>query len=586
MTSPWIADSVASAKYPVYTRGNAGEVMPDPVSPLSASIGITGPGEQGWRDAYVRAGAMDADEFELDRPNTCAVFGGYLYLNLSLIRIYGVRMPGLTPEIADKQYLGDLPGVLAYADEARPTDESPKHMALMAQYLGELLARDDFPEARADRDEVARWVARRPDLSAMSDQELVDFARSFAPLYRRLFCQHILMSGASGVGIGTVAQILAEIGRPELLMTVMAGLGDVDSAAPSFALWELGRLVRGSASLTALFDAGISGLEARLADAAAAGDNDAAEFEWRFGHFLRDYGCRGPNEWEFRSLVWGTKPELPLAAIERMRLAADADSPTARTDVRAAERAAATAEVQAVLAGNAEAALMFDAGLRLAHITNIGRERTKTNNIRIVHEMRLAFRELGRRMVARGALDTVEQLFMLVDSELDLFVADPAAYTAVVREREAYYTSLWDLEPPFVSVGAPPPTSQWPRRSRPGDGSVATSVVGAVLSGIAGCPGKAVGRARVVLDPADPRGLEPGEVLIAPFTDPSWTPLFVPAAAVVVDVGAQITHAVIVSRELGLPCVVSVTGATRSIPDGALVEVDGSAGTVTVLELP
>jgi len=75
-------------------------------------------------------------------------------------------------------------------------------------------------------------------------------------------------------------------------------------------------------------------------------------------------------------------------------------------------------------------------------------------------------------------------------------------------------------------------------------------------------------------------------VLIAPFTDPSWTPLFVPAAAVVVDVGAQITHAVIVSRELGLPCVVSVTGATRAIPDGALVEVDGAAGTVTVLELP
>ena len=112
------------------------------------------------------------------------------------------------------------------------------------------------------------------------------------------------------------------------------------------------------------------------------------------------------------------------------------------------------------------------------------------------------------------------------------------------------------------------------------------AVVGTSLSGIPGCPGVARGRARVVLDPADPRGLEPGDVLIAPYTDPSWTPLFVTAAAVVVDVGAQITHAVIVSRELGLPCVVSVTGATRSIPDGALVEVDGTAGTVTVLELP
>ena len=73
---------------------------------------------------------------------------------------------------------------------------------------------------------------------------------------------------------------------------------------------------------------------------------------------------------------------------------------------------------------------------------------------------------------------------------------------------------------------------------------------------------------------------------MAPITDPSWTPLFVPAAAVVVDVGAQVSHAVIVSRELGIPCVVSVHDATRIIPDGAVVTVDGIAGTVTVTELP
>ena len=73
---------------------------------------------------------------------------------------------------------------------------------------------------------------------------------------------------------------------------------------------------------------------------------------------------------------------------------------------------------------------------------------------------------------------------------------------------------------------------------------------------------------------------------VAPHTDPSWTPLFVPVEAVVVDVGGQMSHAVIVSRELGRPCVVAATDATRRIPDGALVSVDGGAGTVTVLELP
>jgi pyruvate,water dikinase len=72
-------------------------------------------------------------------------------------------------------------------------------------------------------------------------------------------------------------------------------------------------------------------------------------------------------------------------------------------------------------------------------------------------------------------------------------------------------------------------------------------------------------------------------VLVAPITDPSWTPLFVPAAGVIVDVGAPLSHAIIVSRELGIPCVVSVTDATRRIPDGAFVEVNGDNGTVTVL---
>jgi pyruvate,water dikinase len=87
-----------------------------------------------------------------------------------------------------------------------------------------------------------------------------------------------------------------------------------------------------------------------------------------------------------------------------------------------------------------------------------------------------------------------------------------------------------------------------------------------------------------VLDPHDPGDLSPGDVLIAPITDPAWTPLFVGLAVVVVDVGAPPSHAMIVSRELGIPCVVSVAEASVRIPAGAVVEVDGDAGTVTVLQ--
>ena len=73
---------------------------------------------------------------------------------------------------------------------------------------------------------------------------------------------------------------------------------------------------------------------------------------------------------------------------------------------------------------------------------------------------------------------------------------------------------------------------------------------------------------------------------MAPITDPSWTPLFVSAGGVIVDVGAAQSHAMIVSRELGIACVPSVTDATRRIPDGATVTVNGDAGTVTIVALP
>lgn len=79
---------------------------------------------------------------------------------------------------------------------------------------------------------------------------------------------------------------------------------------------------------------------------------------------------------------------------------------------------------------------------------------------------------------------------------------------------------------------------------------------------------------------------QPGDILIAPVADPAWTPLFLTAGGVILNVGGQISHATIVSRELGLPCVVSLEHATERIPDGAEVDLDGGTGTVRVVRLP
>ena len=261
------------------------------------------------------------------------------------------------------------------------------------------------------------------------------------------------------------------------------------------------------------------------------------------------------------------------------RLAGPVDPQAAAVD----ERDRVAAELREKIAGDPETAGLFEAALKSAQLFLAGRERAKTNVVRVINEARVALYEYGRRLVDRGVIADVEQVFMVTDDELDALRAQPEAFKDVIAERWEQYQRLFDYEPVFVVNGRVPGLDEMTRRD---SRRVATAGVGAVLSGAAGSGGLASGPARVVLDASDPLKLEPGDVLIAPQTDPSWVPLMVAAAAVVVNVGAQGSHAMIVSRELGVPCVVSVADATSVIPDGAVVTVDGTAGTVTINSLP
>src|SRR5215831_6340175 len=172
---------------------------------------------------------------------------------------------------------------------------------------------------------------------------------------------------------------------------------------------------------------------------------------------------------------------------------------------------------------------------------------------------------------------------LLPNSELAQYMRDPKTFTHTIEERWALRDRFAHVTPPFFITSQEQVPSIEDLEAVPGVSS-GKAKQGEVLKGNAGASGVAQGRARVVLDPGDARGLQPNEVLVAPLTDPAWTPLFLPAAAVVVNVGALLSHAVIVCRELGIPCVVAVAGATDRLADGAMLEVDGTAGTVTVLD--
>ncbi len=168
--------------------------------------------------------------------------------------------------------------------------------------------------------------------------------------------------------------------------------------------------------------------------------------------------------------------------------------------------------------------------------------------------------------------------FLLTIDQLPAALADAASLEDVITERRARRDFLQARIPPFWFEGDVPDPATWELRAE----SRRPDRAARVIEGMGVCSGSATGTARIVHDPTDPRELEPGDILIAPVTDPAWTPLFLAVAGVVVDVGAQQSHAAIVARELGIPAVVSAVGASTTIPDGALVTVDGSLGTVTV----
>jgi rifampicin phosphotransferase len=578
MQDRWFTDRRVGERFPYYTRGNAADVLADPVSPLGWTFLWEGAISRGARDGFIVFGLVDWDEFEMpDDPECFGLFGGYFYNPLSIVRLMGARLPGASPDQIDRAYFDPNPEIPPYV--AEPWHESERHAAKLAESLGWVMTTDALREVDEEKVLADRLRDDRPDLAAAGDGALLARARSLRPHLQQMFETSIWASLGASVGPGALGAIAEGLGDPTLTIRLLGGI-EVDSAKPTFAMWDLSRLVRGSQELTEQFDAGIDGLAGRLAASTSA---DGTAFNEAFARFEHDFGSRGPNEWDLRCRSWETHPELALVAIERMRAADDSAAPTSRHDEAVADRERAAAEVRERLAAGgdeaAEALGTFEAAMRSSGVFLPARERYKTNCIKVIGEIRVCFLELGRRMVERGALDRADQVWFLVDDELDHFRHEPGAFTETLRQREAEYLELYGLEPPFMVTNAAKPLDQWTRR---GGSTVAVAEAGTVLSGTAGSGGRAQGRARVLLDPSDPFALEPGDILVTLNTDPSWTPLFVPAAGVVTEIGALGSHAMIISRELGIPCVVSVKDATKVIPDGAEVTVDGTLGTVTI----
>ncbi len=426
---------------------------------------------------------------------------------------------------------------------------------------------------------VEAWEARQPNLANATDDELLAYLRDYPPHLQRAFRNHMVTTALSAIVSGVLSDGATAAGKPGLVVELIGAADDVVSAQYSQQLWAIAQQVQASPALTAAFAEGVTGIGARIE--ALSGDNVAA-FRSAFAAFIATHGHRGPNDWELSSRTWENTPELAYAAIDRMRLSTRDLSPHERVADTEQVRAAAAAQVLPSLKGLDKA--NFRKALKAVQWWSRGRESTRDLAVRVSNPTRRVFFELARRAAERGGVTELRDVAMLdARTELAVYMRDPASMVGLIKERAALRDRFAAVTPPFFINGQDEVPSIEELEAAAVPAAAAVAVSGDVLQGSPGAPGVARGRARVVHDPGDPEGLEPDEILIAPLTDPAWTPLFLPAAAVVVNVGALMSHAVIVSRELGIPCVVAVEGATQRIITGTMVEVDGTAGTVRVL---
>jgi phosphohistidine swiveling domain-containing protein len=275
---------------------------------------------------------------------------------------------------------------------------------------------------------------------------------------------------------------------------------------------------------------------------------DAPEFHAAVLAELELIGHRGPAELEMLSTSYADIPELLVRMVARATSASPPPQPCRpRIPLRAKPVAA------------------------LAARQIRDREVRRDKMVRANWVLRSLLREYGRRLVDSGIFDTADDVFYLLVDELD---ALPADVSEVVTRRRAEHRRLATVVPPTVFSGS------WQRSNT----SAPALTSGDTLRGVGVCGGRVRGRVRIVR-PETIDELQPGEILVAEVTDVGYTAAFCYAAAVVTELGGPMSHAAVVAREFGFPCVVDAQGATKSLPPGALVEVDGGTGEIRVLEL-
>jgi len=382
----------------------------------------------------------------------------------------------------------------------------------------------------------------------------------------------ILPALPPAVGTGFIAgalagKLLGSLATDDERRIVLRALPHNPTTEMDLALWRLAEEVRGDpASARAVSETPPEQLAQDYGEGTMPPKLQAG-----LAGFLRLYGHRAVAEIDLGLPRWREDPTYILEVLGNYLRLDDpelAPEERFRRAAREAEEMVDELTRRAGRKGRLRGALV---GFFLGRVRELSgmREMPKFCIILLLARARELLWSVGEELAETGRLGKAEDIFFVTLPEARGALTSGADLRPVVSERRAGYEGELDrrhVPRILLSDGTEP--------------AVEAAADGA-LRGTPASPGTATAEARVILEPSG-AGLEPGEILVAPSTDPGWTPLFLTAGGLVMEMGGAMSHGAVVAREYGIPAVVGVPGATERISTGERITVDGSAGTVVV----
>ncbi|MDP2871120.1 MAG: PEP/pyruvate-binding domain-containing protein [Bacillota bacterium] len=591
LPDPWGYNDSLSGDF-LWTNVNIGEGLPGVLTPFSWGL---------VRVFFDRAARQVFGVLAEGVPLFGNVFGR-LYLNLSgrasVVRSVAWVLPGPLFEKLAKTAWEDIWGLvpdglglpLVPVSPVATYARLPRSAFLFARALWRHQTRFRRFRARSAGDVrmLRERLAGATDPGALADL----WAAEIEP--RLLLAGMMVMFTAAATAASqkqlVLSRPLLRYGDEASMSRIMAGVGGLESVAPTLELWELSRVATASPAIVDLLQAGEP--DGRLADGGFVGrvraSSGGEQFAAKLAGFLDRHGHRSDTEFEAASPGWAEDPSPVLAALRLYLQLPEAEGPVAAQAARVSEARAELARIRS--RAGWRAGTIARQMVQIHHANLLRREEARSLLVLWASLGRPFALAAGRLLAERGCLSHDEQVFHLELGEVLAALRGAGrpgaagwAYVAARRgERYRFYGKLPD--PPSVfrgqvladALGRPDGGTRDPGRHRDELGRT-------VLRGLPASPGRVRGLVRRLDSPRQAGLVRRGDILVTRSANVGWTIIFQTLGAVVTDVGAPFSHAAIVIRELHRPAVVDTKRATAVLGDGDLVLVDGDRGLVTRL---